>query len=195
MNIRTDTRRPRGSATVLVWDPIVRVTHWTVVVGCTVNLLLENGGKVHRTVGYVVAAAVAVRLVWGFVGKGHARFKAFVPRPAMLWNYLKLLYRNREPRYMGHSPAGSIMILVLLFLLAGICITGWMIDLDSFSGIKILKTLHEALAMTLLPVVGIHVLAGFVGSIAHQDNLFKSMITGRKRKPDPGDINDAIDIQ
>lgn len=90
MNVRSSIAREhsiapvRGNETVRVWNPIVRLFHWTVVLGCAINLMLEDGGKVHRSVGYIVAAAVAVRLVWGFTGKGPARFNSFISHPAAL---------------------------------------------------------------------------------------------------------------
>lgn len=195
MNEPTNSRKQAANSMVPVWDPVVRITHGIFVFGCSANLLLEDGGEVHRAIGYVVAVAVIVRLAWGFVATGHARFRAFVPSRKTLWNYLKMLYRNSEPRYMGHNPAGSVMILTLLSLLVGICITGWMLALERLSDSKALEALHEALAMTLLLLVGIHILAGIVGSMTHKDNLIKSMITGRKRAPDAGDIDDAIDLR
>jgi cytochrome b len=33
-----------GDASILVWDPLVRIVHWTVAVGCFLNLfILETG--------------------------------------------------------------------------------------------------------------------------------------------------------
>ena len=201
MNVRSDLPRVEGvtpgvdKGSVRVWDPIVRLFHWTVVAGCAVNLLLENGGKVHRVVGYVVATAVGVRIVWGFVSHGHARFSAFTPRPAMLGKYLRQLFANREPRYIGHNPAGSIMILALIGLLIAVSITGWMLGLDRYFGNETLGAIHEACAMTILPLVGMHVLAAVFESFRHRENLVKSMFTGRKRKAAGSDVNDAIDTR
>ena len=42
--------------------------------------------------------------------------------------------------------------------------------------------------MTILPVVGLHVLVVVFESLRHRENLIKSMITGRKRKPTGTDI-------
>ena len=104
------TSVPDDPKTVRVWDPVVRLFHWTVVAGCAINLIVEEGNTFHRAVGYVVAAAVAVRVVWGFAGKGHARFSDFIPTPAALLGYLRQLVSRSEPRFIGHNPAGSVMI-------------------------------------------------------------------------------------
>ncbi|MFD0389180.1 hypothetical protein ACFQ4K_17450 [Tistrella bauzanensis] len=56
----------RAGPGVRVWDPVVRLFHWLVVVGCLLDLaILEEGEAPHRWVGYVVAGALAVRILWG----------------------------------------------------------------------------------------------------------------------------------
>lgn len=184
---------PSDPGSVRVWDPVVRLSHWTVVAGCSINLMFENGGIFHRAVGYAVATAAAIRIVWGFLGRGHARFSTFIPRPAALGKYLRQLYRNREPRYVGHNPAGAIMSLALLALLVGISTTGWMLGLDRYYGNHKLQALHEGFAMAVLPLVGVHVLAAVFESLRHHENLFKAMVTGRKRRAAGDDIDRAID--
>ena len=110
-----------GENSVMVWDPVVRIFHWTVVAGCLANLfILED--LAHEVIGYVVAAALAVRIVWGFVGTPYARFNDFVPGPRRLREYLTLLARGREPRRLGHNPAAAVMMLVLMALLAAIVV-------------------------------------------------------------------------
>ena len=48
--------------------------------------------------------------------------------------YLKALIAGKEPRYVGHNPAGAVMILALMALLAAVSATGWMLTLDPFFG-------------------------------------------------------------
>lgn len=56
--------RPGGPG-VRVWDPVVRAFHWMTVVGCVLDLgLLEEGEGPHRLVGYVLAAVLAIRILW-----------------------------------------------------------------------------------------------------------------------------------
>jgi len=199
MNARSESSKARIASTrdeqgsIRVWDPVVRLFHWTVVAGCAINLINEEGNKFHRAVGYVVAAAVAVRVFWGFVGAGHARFTDFVPTPAALVGYLRRLFSRTEPRYIGHNPAGSVMILALLGSLIAVSITGWMMGLDRFFGNEALEELHETFAMTIVVLAGIHVAAAIFESIRHRENLIKAMFTGRKRKPTGTDIDHATD--
>src|SRR3974390_574762 len=108
---------------IQVWDIVVRVFHWTIVVGCVLDLFVfEDGKTVHRLIGYIVASALIVRLVWGFLGPKHARFPDFVPTSAKLGQYFKALLRGEEPRYLGHNPTGAVVMLALMGLLAAVSI-------------------------------------------------------------------------
>lgn len=168
--------------TVRVWDPVVRIFHWTVVAGCVLDLfVLEEGSRAHEIVGYVVAAALAVRVVWGFVGTRHARFSDFAPTPRRLRCYLAALAERREPRMLGHNPAGAVMMLALMALLAAVCLTGWMMGLDAFWGADWLEELHGAFANAILALALVHAAAALWESRRHRENLVWAMITGRKR--------------
>lgn len=172
-----------AGANVRVWDPVVRLFHWTVVAGCVLNLfVLEDGELPHKIVGYAVAAALAIRLVWGFIGTRHARFVDFVPTPSRLVAYVRALLRGEEPRMLGHNPAGTVMMLALMALLAAVCLTGWMTTLDAFWGEDWLEELHEGLANAILVLALLHAAAALFESWRHRENLVWSMVTGWKRR-------------
>ncbi|MCJ8144705.1 cytochrome b/b6 domain-containing protein [Ancylobacter sp. A5.8] len=167
---------------VRVWDLVVRLFHWTVVTGCLLNLfVLDDGGLAHEVAGYAVAAALVIRVIWGFIGTRHARFADFVPGPRRLGAYLSALLKGREPRTLGHNPAGAVMMLVLMALLGGVSVTGWMMGLDAFWGEEWLEDLHGTLANSILALAFLHVGAALFESWRHRENLVWSMITGRKR--------------
>lgn len=177
-----DVQSPATGASVRVWDPVVRLFHWTVVAGCILNLfVLEDGELPHEIVGYVVAGALVIRLVWGFVGTKYARFQDFVPTPSRLRRYIAALVAGREPRMLGHNPAGVVMMLALMALLTGVSLTGWMMSLDAFWGEDWLEELHEALANGILVLALVHAVAALFESWRHHENLVWSMVTGRKR--------------
>lgn len=172
----------REPATRKVWDPVVRLFHWTVVAGCILNLfILEDGKTLHTQVGYVVAAALAIRVVWGFVGTRHARFADFVPSPRRLAGYLKALVAGREPRTVGHNPAGAVMMLALMALLAAVSATGYMMETDAFWGVDWVEEVHEATAEAIIWLALVHAAAALFESWRHRENLVWSMVTGRKR--------------
>ena len=168
--------------TIRVWDPVVRLFHWTVVVAVCLNLfVLKPGRTYHRYAGYVVLAAVLIRLVWGFVGTRYARFSDFFPTPARLSAYVKALVRGEEPRHVGHNPAAAVMMLALMGLLFLAGMTGWMMTLDAFWGEDWLEELHEGFANAIMVLALVHAAAAIVESLRHRENLVWSMVTGRKR--------------
>ncbi len=171
-----------SSDEVRVWDPLVRVFHWTVVVCCILaGLVFDDGKSIHQAIGWVAMSALAVRIVWGFVGTRHARFGDFVPGPRRLLAYVTALVRGREPRHIGHNPAAAVMILALMSMLVAIGVTGWMMTLDVYFGETWLEDLHETLVDGLFGLVLIHVAAAVWESVRHRENLIFSMITGKKR--------------
>lgn len=176
-------RRPLAKSTVVVvWDPLVRLFHWTVVAGCVLNLfVLEEGKAAHDFVGYAVAAFLAVRVIWGFTGPRHARFSDFWPTRRRLSAYLSALLAGREPRTLGHNPAGAVMMLALMALLAGVSVSGYMMTTDAFWGDEVVEEAHEVLANAIVPLALVHALAAIVESWRHRENLVWSMVTGRKR--------------
>jgi cytochrome b len=169
-------------AEVRVWDPVVRLFHWTLAAAFFGASILESPRALHETLGWIAGGAVAVRLVWGFAGSRHARFGDFVPTPARLAAYVRDVAAGQERRYLGHNPAGGAMVVALLAVVATLVATGWMMGLDAFWGVDWVEEVHEAAANLGLALVALH-LAGVVWeSRRHGENLVTAMITGRKRR-------------
>lgn len=173
---------PSGQKPIRVWDPVVRIFHWGTVVACTLNLfILDPGKSLHRYTGYTVLGLLAVRLVWGFIGTRHARFADFVASPRRILAYLAQLRAGKAPRFIGHNPAASVMMLALMALLAGTGISGWMSTLDAFWGNELVEEAHELMANGIMVLVAVHALAAIAESVLHRENLILSMVTGTKR--------------
>jgi cytochrome b len=146
-------------ALVRVWDRPVRLLHWLLVAAVaaawltTVRML-----RWHEPVGYLAAAVVLARVLWGFAGTPHARFAGFVRGPAATGAYAALVLDGREPRYLGHNPLGGWMVLALLTGVAALGITGWLYSAtDMFWGEAWLERLHAWLGWSLLGLVALHV--------------------------------------
>ena len=169
-------------ATIRVWDPLVRLFHWSLVSSYLIAwLTADEWDQAHELAGYVVLGLLGFRIIWGLVGTRHARFSDFVRPPRVVLGYLRDMMRGRARRYIGHNPAGGAMIVALILAVGATSITGWMMTLDRFWGYEWVEELHEAAANLSLLLVGGHILGVVVSSWAHGENLVKAMITGRKR--------------
>lgn len=172
---------------IKVWDPLVRVFHWSLVAAfATAWLTADEWQSVHEVAGYGVMGLIAFRLVWGLVGSRYARFRQFVRPPAATLGYLNEVCHRREKRYLGHNPAGAAMVLALLAGLSLLTLSGWLSVTDA--GGDWLEDVHEFIANALLGLVGLHIAGVIFTGLRHRENLIKSMFTGTKRPPDGDDV-------
>lgn len=168
---------------VKVWDPFVRIFHWSLVTCIVLNqFVLEAGETAHEWTGYTASALVLLRLVWGFVGGRHARFADFFPTPQRLGRHLQALRRGEQPHYDGHNPLGALMMLALMVLVLSLGLTGWLQTTDAYWGEEWLMELHEWLANGLLLAAGLHAAAAIVMGRLERTRLIRAMITGHKQR-------------
>jgi cytochrome b len=172
-----------------VWDPLVRIFHWSLVASFAVAWFTARASEhIHDGAGYLAAALVFVRLLWGALGTPYARFSQFVRGPATVMRYLRAMLGGREARHIGHNPAGGAMVLVLLAAMAATALTGWMMTTDAYFGVDWVQRLHGLIAHGLLLLVFAHIGGVVLACWRHRENLVAAMITGRKRKAAAGDV-------
>jgi cytochrome b len=181
---------------VKVWDPLVRVFHWTLAGAFFIAYLTEDDLlTLHTWAGYTVLGLVLFRILWGFVGTHYARFSSFVFPPGKVWSYVKDTLSLRADRYIGHNPAGGAMIVLLLASLLLTAFTGLVLygveesagplaSLSSSLGHswgEMFEEVHEFLANFTLVLVLVHLTGVLVESLVHRENLVWAMWTGYKR--------------
>lgn len=168
---------------VTVWDPLVRIFHWSLVVGFAVAYLTgDEWDFAHEIVGYIVTTLIVIRVLWGFFGTRHARFRDFVSRPETTLAFVRDSLRFRAKRYLGHNPAGGAMVVALITVITGLCITGILLTIGAYREAKWLEEIHEVLANGALVLIGLHVLGVALASFEHRENLAKAMFTVKKRR-------------
>ena len=169
---------------VKVWDPFVRVFHWSLVLAFTANaLIIDDDSKLHQWVGYAVVALIVLRIIWGFVGKGYARFASFPPSIGGSKEQLTDIALGRDKVHIGHTPLGAMMIYNLMLALLVVGLSGYLMTTDMFWGIEWPEDLHEfAVGWTEVSVV-LHILAVIYESKRTRVNLPAAMIRGYKDIP------------
>lgn len=182
-----------AASLVYVWDPFVRLFHWTLVVAFTIAYLTEDDLlTVHVWAGYVVGGLIVARIIWGFVGPTHARFLDFIYAPVTTLAYMRHLVRFRAERHLGHSPAGGAMVVLLLLFLTATVVTGLVVyggeqQAGPLAGMftkdtgEAFEEAHELLANITLALVLAHIAAVVLASFVHRENLVRAMLTGYKR--------------
>jgi len=184
--------------TVRIWDPLIRVFHWSLVVFFTASWLLGAFGPsimtLHFYSGYVICGLLGFRIVWGLVGPETARFASFLAGPLSVARYAVAHLGSREPSsWPGHNPLGGWSVLVMLILLSVQVATGLIADpedyinvgpLASFVDIGIRRTataVHEVNAWLLAAMVILHVTIIFYYRVWKREDLISPMINGWKR--------------
>lgn len=111
--------------TLTVWEPLIRIGHWTLVIAFFTAYFAEDDFMaLHVWAGYTVGAYLLTRVLCGFVGGKYARFSHFVYSPVKIMGYLKNLIACKPQHYIGHNPAGGAMVIALLVSLAATTLTG-----------------------------------------------------------------------
>ena len=198
--------KPAGTK-IQVWDRFVRFFHWSLVISFTLSYWSAKAGKheLHAVLGYFVVGLVLARVFWGVYGSRYARFGNFIHAPAAVLNYLKAIASGHPRRYLGHNPAGGIMVMALLATLVFITFTGLtvlaVIDFDGpLLGMMKTMTDQEAYAAwsshtyavnIILAMVGLHLLGVILASFQHKENLVQAMITGLKHPDEETDASPA----
>jgi cytochrome b len=188
--------QPRARIRIRVWDLPIRLFHWSLALAVTVAIATGKAGgawmDIHGKAGLTIIGLVVFRVVWGFVGSTHARFRDFAPTPAKLRAYLQGRWQGA-----GHNPLGALSVFALLGLLALQAGTGLFSNDDiAFSGpyfasvsaalAERLTGWHHVIGNVLLWLAALHVVAIAFYFVVRKDNLVKPMLTGWKETPAAG---------
>ena len=182
---------------VYIWDPLVRISHWTLVIAISIAFISEDDYlTIHSWAGYTVLSLLTIRILWGFVGTKHAKFSDFVFSKKDITQFVKDTFSLKAKRYLGHNPAGGTMVILLIISLLITACNGLVIfateegqgplvfllsDTSPFWG-DIIEEVHEFFANFILFLIAVHVAGVIVEGLIHRENLIKSMFTGMKRR-------------
>ncbi len=192
-----DRQHNRGVPT---WDLPVRIFHWALVLLVISQIVTASIGgnamQFHAFGGYAILALVLFRVLWGFLGGTHARFRDFVRSPGAVVRYATSMPRGLHAAYRGHNPLGGWSVLAMLGSLLLQATTGLFANDDvmmegplvkhvSGHASAIATAIHDANAAVLLTLVAVHIAAVLFYLLAKKENLIAPMITGRKQSVTP----------
>ncbi|WP_168879222.1 cytochrome b/b6 domain-containing protein [Rhizobium sp. P28RR-XV] len=195
------------SDVVRAWDLPTRLFKWSlvalIITAWVSSSFNDPNMTVHKATGYGVLVLVVYRILWGLFGSSTARFSGFVRSPAAAWTYLKALRRNSAERYLGHNPAGGLMVVGLLvacgvqvllgmFSSDGVTASGPFAEQVGDTVSNWAASIHSAwFYLAILTLVGLHIVANFYYQFVKRENLIGAMITGRKRREAYVDYKEA----
>lgn len=179
-----DARPVDDMQVIPVWDPLVRLIHWGLVLMILLNsAVTEEDGLLHQWVGYTACALVAVRLAWGVIGPRPARFSAFPANLGAVGRHVIEMLRGEKVVHLSHNPLGALMVYNLWATVAGLGITGYLMGTLTFYGVEWVEEVHEILFNWLMLSIVLHVVAVLFETWRSGVPLIKSMIDGKKRIP------------
>ena len=179
----------------LIWDLPVRIFHWGLVITlfCLWYTSDQERGLLdyHILFGYFTFGLIVFRVAWGFVGTRYAKFVNFIPSLQKMKQALYEARHNINKQYLGHNPFGSLMVLLLIFLVLCQAISGLFISDDIFTSgpyfdsvsesiSKLFKRIHHNAFDFILIGSVIHVFAIFYYLLVKKNNLISPMIHGKK---------------
>ena len=180
----------------LVWDWPLRLWHWLFAIAVMGAWITGQWGgfdwrQWHFWFGQSAVGLLIFRVIWGFAGTRHARFRSFLPRPSQLFGYLKTLPRRDTPESAGHSPLGALAVFVLLAVLtvhasAGLFMTDdilyegpWYGAVNSDTA-ELASRIHHRLSWPVGVLLILHLAAILAYRLFKGERLTRAMITGRK---------------
>lgn len=183
---------------VRVWDAPVRLVHWSLVGLIAWSWWSGTEGGLtmtwHMRSGYAILTLLLFRLVWGFIGGRHARFRDFLYAPRAVAAYTRTLFSRQAHLYAGHNPVGGVSALLMMLCILVQAVTGLFASDDVLTEGPLyglidkatsdwLTTVHFYNFYVLLALVGVHVAAILFYRVWKRENLVGAMITGCKNLP------------
>lgn len=178
----------------LVWDLPTRLFHWLMVLAFAIAWATHDDSRhldLHTIAGYTFLGLLVFRLIWGVVGSHYARFGEFSYSPKEVFSYLRSLFGRGVKHYIGHNPAGSWAIFLLITLGLLLAISGMVVlggeeqqgllaGKLTFDQSLPFSVLHETIAWTMVALIALHISGVIIESVLQRENLIGAMFRGTK---------------
>ena len=182
---------------VKIWDLPIRVFHWLLVILVIIMFASAKTGNfdIHILAGKFVTGLLVARICWGILGSSNTRFSSLLFRPQQIFSYIARLPKRKPSYQTGHSPIGSLAVILILVALLVQASTGLIAaDVDglvegpfayyvTYELSRWASDIHVQHEQWVLILIIVHLLANAFYYFYKKDNLIHPMISGSKSVP------------
>ena len=187
-----DTRAGTSTSARLVVDAPTRMFHWLFALsfaGAWLSADSERWRALHVTLGYVLAALLGFRLLYGLLGPRQVSVVSLWRRVAGVADWLRSLRTARvfAAQYwrQGRNLSMALVIVAMLALVAPLVLSG---HATYSEWGEWLEDVHEFFGNVFLAVVLAHLALIIAVGILERRNLALSMLTGRAPGSGPSPV-------
>ena len=173
----------------MIWDLNTRIFHLMLILTIIISII---SGKfsyfyIHEISGITLFFLILFRIYWGFFGGYYSKFKNFNLNKNSLFNYFK----NKEKKYFGHNPLGSLSIFSIFVLILLTSVSGMFSSDDIFYDgpfaklapqlIGFFTNIHNILHYFLYLLIILHLSAVSYYQFFLKEKIINQMIDGKSK--------------
>ena len=173
----------------MIWDLNIRIFHLMLIITIIISII---SGKfsyfyIHEISGITLCLLILFRIYWGFFGGYYSKFKNFNLNKNSLLNYFK----NKEKKYFGHNPLGSLSIFSIFVLILLLSVSGMFSSDDIFYDGPFVKlapqlvgfftNIHDTLHYFLYSLIILHLIAVSYYQFFLKEKIINQMIDGKSK--------------
>ena len=171
----------------MIWDLNTRIFHLMLILTIIISII---SGKfsyfyIHEISGITLFFLIVFRIYWGFFGGYYSKFKNFNLNKNSIFNYFK----NKEKKYFGHNPLGSLSIFSIFVLILLLSVSGLFSSDDIFYDgpfvklapqlVGIFTKIHDILHYFLYFLIILHLSAVSYYQFFLKEKIINQMIDGK----------------
>lgn len=196
-----------GMTKSYIWPLANRVSHVLLMVFFSLAYVLADFDRYlsyHVAFGLALGVVFFFRIVWGFIGPKHSKFKDFNFSISDLKDYLLSVFVKTK-EYAGHNPASSYAIVAMIVVAFLTILSGFFaygieenrgimsfLHQSFFRDMEIFKDIHEFFANLFLAIIIAHVAGSLIDRFIKKSDAIDSMISGYKELSSKVDIKTNI---
>ena len=173
----------------MIWDLNTRIFHLMLILAIIISII---SGKfsyfyIHEISGITLFFLILFRIYWGFFGGYYSKFENFNLNKNSLFNYFK----NKEKKYFGHNPFGSLSIFSIFVLILLTSLSGMFSSDDIFYDgpfvklapqlVGIFTNVHDILHYFLYLLIILHLSAVSYYQFFLKEKIINQMIDGKSK--------------